>query len=50
MTVEQIGDMDFAEIDEKIGNKVKHKLTKYIMDDSLVGCGHVHAQFDMLFC
>lgn len=44
MTVEQIRDMDFAEIDEKIGHKVKHKITKYVMDESLVGRGQVYAE------
>lgn len=44
MSVEQIRDMDFAEIDEKIGHKVKHKIKKYIMDDSLVGRGQVYAE------
>lgn len=44
MTVEQIKDMDFTEIDEKIAHRAKHKITKYIMDYSLVGRGQVYAE------
>ncbi len=44
MSVEEIIDMDFTDIDEKIAHKVKHKITKYIMDDSLVGRGQVYAE------
>lgn len=44
MTVEEIIDMDFTDIDEKIAQKVKHKITEYVMDESLVGRGQVYSE------
>lgn len=44
MTVEQIINMDFDEIDAHIGRKVGHKITEYIMDDSLAGRGQVYSE------
>lgn len=44
MTVEQIIDMDFEEIDVRIGKKVGHKITEYIIDDRLATRGQVYSQ------
>lgn len=44
MTVEQIIDMDFEDIDAHIGVKVGHKITEYLIDDSLVTRGQVYSQ------
>ena len=44
MTVEQIINMDFDEIDAHIGKKIGHKITEYIMDESLVGRGQVYSE------
>ena len=44
MTVEQIIDTDFDEIDAHIGRKVGHKISAYIMDDSLSGRGQVYSE------
>lgn len=46
MTVEQIGDMDFEDIDARIGKKVGHKITEYIIDDALASRGQVYSQTD----
>lgn len=44
MTVEQIIDMDFEDIDAHIGKKVGHKITEYIIDDRLASRGQVYSQ------
>jgi hypothetical protein len=44
MTVEQIIDTDFDEIDAHIGRKVGHKITEYIMDDSLASRGQIYSE------
>ena len=44
MTVEQIIDMDFEDIDAHIGAKVGHKITEYLIDDRLVTRGQVYSQ------
>lgn len=44
MTVEQIVDTDFDEIDAHIAKKVGHKITEYIMEDSLAGRGQVYSE------
>lgn len=46
MTVEQIGDMNFEDIDARIGRKVGHKITEYIIDDALASRGQVYSQTD----
>lgn len=43
MTVEQINDMDFEDIDAHIGKKVGHKIKKYIIDESLASRGQVYS-------
>ena len=43
MTVEQIIDMDFEDIDAHIGRKMGHKITEYIMEEGLVGRGQVYS-------
>ena len=44
MTVEQIIDMDFDEIDAHIGKKVGHKVRKYIIDERLASRGQVYSE------
>lgn len=44
MTVEQIIDADFEEIDAHISKRVGHKITDYIMEDSLAGRGQVYSE------
>lgn len=44
MTVEQIIDMDFEDIDARIGKKIGHKITEYIIDDILTPRGQVYSQ------
>lgn len=44
MTVEQIMNSDFEEIDAKIGEKVGHKISGYIKNGSLISCGSVYAE------
>lgn len=44
MTVEQIFDTDFEDIDAHIGKKVGHRITEYITDDNLVGRGQVYSE------
>lgn len=46
MTVEQIGNMDFEDIDAHIGKKVGHKIAEYIIDDALASRGQVYSQTD----
>lgn len=46
MTVEQIIDMDFDDIDARIGKKIGHKITGYIIDDALASRGQVYSQID----
>lgn len=42
LSVEQIADMDFEEIDTKISHKLGHKVSGYIKDDALLGRGQVY--------
>lgn len=44
MTVEQIIDMDFEDIDAHIGKKIGHKIKKYIIDDRLASRGQVYSE------
>lgn len=44
MTVEQIIDMDFDEIDAHIAKKVGHKVRKYIIDERLASRGQVYSE------
>lgn len=44
MTVEQIADMDFGDIDAHIGKKVGHKIKEYSMDGALTGRGQVYSE------
>ncbi|MCM1038818.1 MAG: hypothetical protein NC434_05790 [Ruminococcus sp.] len=44
MTVEQIIDMDFEDIDARIGEKIGHKIKKYIIDESVVSRGQVYSE------
>lgn len=44
MTVEQIIDMDFEDIDVYIGKNVGHKITKYILDERLASRGQVYSE------
>ena len=44
LTVEQITDMDFEEIDAHIGKKVGHKITEYLVSDILATRGQVYSQ------
>lgn len=43
MTLEQIANMDFEDIDKFISQKVKHKIKDYILDERLVGRGQVYS-------
>ena len=43
LTVEQIADMDFSDIDASISKKVKHAISDYILDERLLGRGQVYA-------
>jgi hypothetical protein len=42
LSVEQIADMDFEEIDTKISHKLGRKVSGYIKDDALLGRGQVY--------
>ena len=42
MTVEQIIDTDFEDIDAHIGKRVGHKINDYIMDEKLASRGHAY--------
>ena len=42
LSVEQIADMDFEEIDTKISHKLGCKVSGYIKDDALLGRGQVY--------
>lgn len=44
MTVEQIIDMDFEDIDDYIGKKVGHKIEKYIIDERFTSRGQVYSE------
>lgn len=44
MTVEQIINMDFEDIDKHIGEKVGHKIKDYIRNDILMNRGQVYAE------
>lgn len=44
MTVEQIIDTDFEDIDAHIGKKVGHRITEYIVDDNLASRGQVYSE------
>ena len=44
MTVEQIIDMDFEDIDAHIGKKVGHKITEYIIDECLAVRGQPYSE------
>lgn len=44
MTVEQIINSDFDEIDAKIGEKVGHKISDYIRNENLISRGQVYAE------
>jgi aspartyl aminopeptidase len=46
MTVEQIIDMDFEDIDARIGKKVGHKIKKYIVDERLASRGQVYSEME----
>lgn len=46
LTVEQIADMDFDEIDRHLGTRVKHDITDFIMDSRLLGRGQVYSYVD----
>ena len=46
LTVEQIRDMDFEDIDANIAKRVGHPITEYIIDDSLAGRGQVYSDTD----
>lgn len=46
MTVEQIIDMDFEDIDAHIEKKIGHKIKKYIIDERLAGRGQVYSETD----
>lgn len=42
LSVEQIADMDFEEIDTKISHKLGHEVEGYIQDDALLGRGQMY--------
>ncbi len=44
MTVEQIVDMDFEDIDACIAKKVGHKIREYIIDERLANRGQVYSE------
>ena len=44
MTVEQIKNMDFEDIDIRIGKKIGHRIKDYIINDSLISRGQVYAE------
>lgn len=44
MTVQQIIDADFEDIDAYIAKRVGHKITEYILDESLAGRGQVYSE------
>ena len=44
LTVDQIADMDFDEIDASIAKRVGHVITDYILDDSLASRGQVYSE------
>lgn len=44
MTVEQIVDMDFEDIDAHIAKRVGHAITEYIIDDRLASRGQVYSE------
>ncbi len=44
MTVEQIIDTDFEDIDAHIAKRVGHKITEYILDERLTGRGQVYSE------
>lgn len=46
MTVEQIIDMDFEDIDAHIGKQAGHKIKKYIIDDRLASRGQVYSEME----
>ena len=46
MTVEQIIDMDFEDIDAHISDRVGHRIKKYIVDESLASRGQVYSGMD----
>ncbi|MCD7835201.1 MAG: hypothetical protein LUG83_00780 [Lachnospiraceae bacterium] len=44
MTVEQIIDTDFEDIDAHIAKRVGHKIEKYIIDERLASRGQVYSE------
>lgn len=44
MTVEQITDMDFEDIDVHISKKVGHKIKEYVIEERLAGRGQVYSE------
>jgi hypothetical protein len=46
MTVEQIIDTDFEDLDAQIAKKVGHKIKGYIKNESLISRGQVYAEME----